>query len=192
MNEDINKVLNVLKQQSDPWLNFNRRGQLLILLVVTYIVLFLRLLLYFFSGFDLFSFIPSDYVAFDLMSYVNEINIYILNIIAFGLIFFWVSRIVTVDVRTGVKVPMTSDERFNFIFTASVCFLTLNAALDVSGIFTSPFTVLCAGFFFILWVVSILMDKFILDGTFIRSYFLYLTIVIIGVIILDSIFYFLF
>lgn len=192
MNEDLNKTLRKLKERSDPWLNFNRRGQLLILLAVTYFVLFLRLMLYFFSGFDLFSFIPPDYVAFDFMSSINEVSIYFLNIIAFGLIFFWVSRVVTVDVRTGVKVPMTSDERFNFILVTSVCFLTLNAALDVSGIFTSPFTVLCAGFSFILWIVSVLMDKFILDGTFIRFYFLYLTIVIVGVVIFDSIFYFLF
>ncbi len=192
MNEELNKTLRKLKERSDPWLDFNRRGQLLILLAVTYFVLFLRLMIYFFSGFDLLSFIPPDYTAFDFMSYVNEVSIYVLNIIAFGLIFFWVSRIVTVDVRTGVKVPMTSDERFNFILTASVCFLTLNAALDVSGIFTSPFTILCAGFSFILWIVSVLMDKFILDGTFIRFYFLFLTIVIVGVVIFDSIFYFLF
>ena len=192
MKEDINKALKVLKQQSNPWLDFNRRGQLMILLAVTYIVLLLRLMLYFFSGFDLFSFVPPDYVAFDLMSYVNELSIYILNIIAFGLIFFWVSRVVIIDVRNGVKVPMTQEERFNFIFTVSVSLLTLNTALDVSGIFTSPFTVLCAGFFFILWIVSIMMDKFILDGTFIRTYFLYLTVVIAGVVIFDSVFYFLF
>ena len=177
--------LEYVKEKSQPWIDINRRGQVLILFAVTYFVLILRAVLYFMSGFDFLWFISPDYISFDYMSYINEGGIYLLNLVAFALIFFWVSRVVFTDVRNGIKQPITSDERFNFILAASVCLLTLNFALEVTALFTSPLIVLCSGFFLILWIVSIFMDKVILNSTYLRLYFKYLVIIIIGVILSD-------
>jgi hypothetical protein len=177
--------LHYVKEKSQPWIDINRRGQILILFAVTYFVLFLRALLFFFSGIDFLWFISPDYISFDYMSYINEGGLYFLNLIAFVLVFFWVSRIVFSDVRKDIKQPLTNDERFNFILVSSVCLLTLNFALDVSALFTSPFIVLCSGFFLILWIVSIIMDKAVLNGTYLRLYFKYLILVVVGVILID-------
>lgn len=184
----MKQSIEYVKGKAQPWIDVNRRGQILILFAVTFLVLFLRLLLFFISGVDFLWFVSPDYIAFDYMSYVNESGIYILNLIAFAVIFFWISRVVFSDVRGEIKYPLTQDERFNFFLAASVSLLTLDMALDVSAIFTSPFIVLCAGFFFILWMVSIFMDKVILNGTYLRNYFKYLTFIIIGIICIDILF----
>lgn len=185
---DMKQSLEYVKDKTQPWIDINRRGQILILFAVTYFVLFLRALLYFLSGVDFLWFIPPDYVTVDYMSYVNEGGIYILNLIAFALIFFWISRLVFSDVRKEIKQPLSDDERFNFILAASVSLLTLDFALDVSAIFMSPFIILCAGFFFILWMVSIFMDKVVLSGAYLRNYFRYLTFIISGIILIDILF----
>ena len=165
MNEDISNKISELKQKSEPWLGFNRRGQLLILIPATVIVLFLRFILY----------LVSDY------------GVLVLNIVAFVLIFFWVTRIVFTEVRMDKKTEPDSAQKRNFILIASVCFLILNFSLLVDQIIVSPFIVLSVGLFSVVWVFSLVLDKVILRDTFVHFYFKYLTLIVISIIVINII-----
>lgn len=165
MNEGFKSTVNELKRKSDPWLDFNRRGQLLILIPLTIIVLILRLLV----------FLVSDY------------GVLVLNIVAFAFVFFWVTRIVFTEVRMDKKSPLNPAQMRNFILISSGCFLAMNFSLLVDEIFVSPLIVLSVGFFPVVWLFSMILDKLILRDTFVHFYFKYLTIIVISIIGLNII-----
>lgn len=165
MNENINNTLKELKHRSDPWLNFNKRGQLLIIIILTVIVLLLRLGLYF----------------------ISEYGVLILNLIAFGLVFFWVSRIVFTEVRMDPRIAQNADQKRNFILVTSLCFLAMDFVLLTDELFVSPLAVLCLGFFLAASLFSSILDRLILKDTHVFFYFKVLSIIIILIVILNSI-----
>ena len=152
-----------------PLLDFNRRGQLLIIIAITLLILIIRGILLFFDD------------------YYSVIG---LNLAAFALIFFWISRIAIVEVRSDDKRRLKPVEKRNFILVSSGSFLILGFALMVNDVFITPILMICIGFFLILWLAFIFMDKFVMQDTFIQYYFKYLLIIVLCVSIVNITFYF--
>ena len=153
-----------------PFLDFNRKGQLLIIIAITLLLLIARGVIMFFE----------DYYA-----------VLGLNLAAFALIFFWISRIAIMEVRSDDKRPMTGPEKMKFILVSSCSLLIVSFALMVRDFFITPVLMICLGFFLILWLAFIFMDKFVMQDTYIRYYFKYLFIIVLCISVVNISFYFL-
>jgi hypothetical protein len=165
LNEELKNTLSKVKEKADPWLDFNRRGQLLILIPLTIVVLLLRLILFLFS----------DY------------GVLVLNLVAFALVFFWVTRIVFTEVKMDKKIPINSSQKKIFIYISSACFFIMNFTLLVDEIIVSPLIIIVSGFFLVIWLFSLVLDRLILRDTFVHFYFKYLSVIVISIIIFNVI-----
>lgn len=114
-----------------------------------------------------------------------------LNLAAFALIFLWISRIAIMEVRSDEKRPMTGSEKTKFILVSSGSLIIVSFALMVRDFFITPVLMICLGFFLILWLAFIFMDKFVMQDTYIRYYFKYLFIIVLCISIVNICFYFL-
>ena len=153
----------VLKQKNKELLNkiweFNKRGKLVYLILITFFVSFL---------YGVLRLIFSD-VSISL------------NVFSIILLFFWVYRIVFYEVRTPGLPALKRSEKVRFAYILFLCFFILNAVLHFEGLFFSPALTLFAGLSIVLWIAFSILDRFILDNTQVRIYFCILLIVLLSV-----------